>query len=78
MLVELTGRENVVALRGLLEGLEGTRIVFTVPEIPPSAAMARLVRTHRGSILPREESVVIMTATLISMAAQGAMTGTNA
>ena len=70
MLVELQGDENVLALRSLLEHFERTRVLFTVPSMPPSAAVARIVRSHGGVLLSSEEPDVIMTATLIALAVQ--------
>ncbi len=78
MLVELQGTENVVALRALLERFETARILFTVPDIPASAAVARLVRSHRGALLSCEEPDIVTTATLISMAAQGRRASSHA
>jgi hypothetical protein len=67
LVVLLSGRENVVDMRTLVEACRRTRLLFLVAEMPPSAAMARIVRSAGGLILSASESPIVIVATLITM-----------
>jgi hypothetical protein len=67
LVVRLDGRENVVEIRTLLESCPGTRLLFLVPEMPPSAAVARVVRSCGGAILAASESAIVVVATVVSL-----------
>ena len=70
MLVDLRGVEHIAAVRGLLEEFPTTRILFALPDMPPSAAMARVVGKHGGALLGVDDDVVLTTAMLVAMGAQ--------
>jgi hypothetical protein len=65
----MTGLENVVEMRSLLEASAATRFVLLVPEFPPSAALARIVNAHGGLLLWAEESPLVVASTLVVMLA---------
>ncbi len=71
MIVGLRGSESVVELREVLQASVGTRFVILVPDMPPSAALARLAAAHGAAILWEEEQPVVVVSTLISLLAQG-------
>jgi len=66
MLVMLDGLENVVDVRALLSSSPETRFVFIVPQMPPRAPLARLVREHGGVILSRGDAPIVVVATLVA------------
>jgi CheY-like chemotaxis protein len=70
MLVMLDGLENVVEVRALLSSSPETRFVFVVPEMPPHATLARLVREYRGVILSRRDAPIVVVATLVALLAK--------
>lgn len=67
MMIALEGAENVVEIRQLFERMPQTRCLFLLPGMPPSAAIARIVRDHGGAILSGDEPDVVIIATLIAM-----------
>jgi hypothetical protein len=67
IVVRLDGRENVVEVRELLDSCPRTRLLFLVPEMPPSAAIARVVRSFDGAILASSEPAIVVVATLVAM-----------
>ena len=67
MLVALGETENVVDIRALLSSMPDTRMLFLTPDHPPSAALARIVRSFGGAILPDDEADVVIVATVIAM-----------
>ncbi len=69
MLVTLDGTENVVDVRALMSRLPQTRVLVLTPDCPPSAALARIVRSHGGAILSADDADIVVVATLIAMAA---------
>ncbi len=70
MVVALDGSENVAEMRALLSIGRWTKFVFLVPEMPPHAALARVVNAHGSAILWKEESPVVIAATLVALLAQ--------
>ncbi len=72
LLVTLDGTENVADARALMSSLPDTHILFVTPERPPSAALARIVRTYGGAILSADDADVVVVATLIAMTANTA------
>jgi hypothetical protein len=70
MLVTLDGLENVVDVRALLSSSPETRFVFIVPQMPPRAALARVVREHGGVILSRRDAPIVVMATLVASLAE--------
>lgn len=67
LLVDLTGHENVVELRAMSSQFRGAVMLLLTPDRPPSAAVARIVRSAGGAILCAEEPDVVVVATLIAM-----------
>ena len=65
----MTGLENVVEVRNLLEASAATRFVLLAPEFPPSAALARIVNARGGVLLWAEESPLVVASTLVAMLA---------
>jgi hypothetical protein len=70
MLVTLDGLENVVDVRALLSSSPETRFVFIVPQMPPRAPLARVVREHGGVILSRKDAPIVVVATLVASLAE--------
>ena len=70
MLVMLDGSENLVDVRALLSSSPETRFVFIVPQMPPRAALARVVREHGGVILSRSDAPIVVVATLVASLAE--------
>jgi hypothetical protein len=67
LLVALNGSENVVDVRTLVSRLNGAAILLLTPDRPPSAALARIVRSAGGAILPANEPDIVIIATLVAM-----------
>jgi hypothetical protein len=67
LVVPLHGMENVVDMRALIAACPRTRLLFLVPEMPPSAAFSRIVRAAGAALLFREEPAIVVVATLITM-----------
>ena len=65
----MTGLENVVEVRNLIESSPSTRFVLLAPEFPPSAALARIVNARGGVLLWAEESPIVVASTLVAMLA---------
>jgi hypothetical protein len=70
MLVMLEGPENVVDVRALLSSSPETRFVLVVPEMPPRAPLARVVREYGGVILSRRDAPIVVVATLVALLAK--------
>jgi CheY-like chemotaxis protein len=70
MLVMLDGLENVAEVRALLSSSPDTRFVLVVPEMPPHATLARLVREYGGVILSRKDAPIVVVATLVALLAR--------
>jgi hypothetical protein len=70
MLVMLDGLETVVDVRALLLSSPETRFVFIVPQMPPRAPLARVVREHGGVILSRKDAPIVVVATLVASLAE--------
>jgi CheY-like chemotaxis protein len=75
MLVALDGRENVVDVRLLLASSPETRFVFIVPQMPPRAPLARVVREHGGAIVSGADAPVVVMATFVALLAETAAVG---
>jgi CheY-like chemotaxis protein len=70
MLVMLDGLENVVEVRALLSSSPDTKFVLVVPEMPPHATLARVVREYGGVILSRSDAPIVVVATLVALLAR--------
>jgi hypothetical protein len=75
MLVTLDGLENVVDVRALLSRSPETRFVFIIPQMPPRAPLARVVREHGGVILSRGEASIVVVATFVALLAEAPAVG---
>jgi hypothetical protein len=75
MLVTLDGLENVVDVRALLSRSPETRFVFIIPQMPPRAALARVVREHGGVILSRGDAPIVVVATFVALLAEAPAVG---
>jgi hypothetical protein len=71
MVVALAGTENVVEIRELLTAGEGTRFLFLMPDMPPSAALARLMNAHGAATLGKDEPSLLIASTLVALLATG-------
>lgn len=69
IVMALDGVYNLVDVRALLAAGGGTRFVFLIPELPPKAALARVVNQYSATILSKEEAPLVLAATLIAMLA---------
>jgi len=67
MIVALGGNENVAGMRSLLAASTGTRMLFLVPRMPTSPALARIVREAGGVVLWAREAPIVVVATLITI-----------
>jgi hypothetical protein len=67
LIIKLDGKENVVEMRALIDACGDTRLLFLVPEMPPSAAIARIVRNSGGALLAASEAGIVVVATLIGL-----------
>ncbi len=72
MIVVIEGDENVADVRALLEASADARCLFLIPELPPRAALARIVATHGGAIVGSEESAAVIAGTLVALLADRA------
>lgn len=66
-IIELRGNETVVELRGLLDRWPGARWLFAVRKMPLSATLARIIRHHGGVVVAKDETSVVLAATLVGM-----------
>lgn len=66
-IVWLTGSEDVVEVRSFLASRSGCATLLLAPSMPPSAALARVVRTHDADIIGASESPVVIAAKLVAM-----------
>jgi hypothetical protein len=73
-IVDLPGRVNLVDLRAGLTAHQATRFLFLVPSMPPSPALARIVRSGGGEIMSRNAPDIVIAATLIALLAGKALT----
>jgi hypothetical protein len=69
MIVALPGNELISDIRELLSASDRTAFLFLVPDMPPRAALARLVNTHGSAILSAHEPTVVVVATLFALLA---------
>jgi hypothetical protein len=69
MIVALNGTENVAELGELLSANATTRYLFLLPAMPPTAAMARLLRRHGATALAHSESTLVVVSTLVALMA---------
>jgi hypothetical protein len=67
MVVSLDGKENVAEIRELLSASPRTRFLFLLPQMPPRAALSRIVNTCGAVILSADESPIVVVATLIAL-----------
>ena len=70
MLVMLEGMENAVDVRALLSSSPETRFVLVVPQMPPRAPLARVVREYGGVILSQRDAPIVVVATLVALLAR--------
>jgi hypothetical protein len=70
IVVALDGVYNLVEIRGILASGGPTQFVFLVPDLPPRAALARVVNEYGATILSNEEAPLVLAATLIAMLAR--------
>ena len=66
-IVWLTGREDVVEVRSFLASRSGYATLLLAPAMPPSAALARVVRSEGADIVSASESPVVIVARLVAM-----------
>ncbi|MDP9238692.1 MAG: hypothetical protein M3P30_15060 [Chloroflexota bacterium] len=69
IVMALDGMYNLVDVRAILAAGRTTRFVFLVPELPPKAALARVVSQYGATIISRDEAPMVLAATLIAMLA---------
>lgn len=69
MIVALRGNELINDIRDLLSASDETAFVFLIPEMPPRAALARVMNTHGAAILCADEPTVVVVATLVALLA---------
>jgi hypothetical protein len=69
MIVALPGNELISDIRELLSASDRTAFLFLIPDIPPRAALARLVSQHGSAILSAREPTVVVVATLFALLA---------
>ncbi len=67
MIVSLDGTENVAEMRALLATSPETRFVFLVQQMPPRAALARVVNASGSVILGCRETPIVIVATLVAL-----------
>jgi len=67
MVVSLDGNENVAEFRELLAASPRTRFLFLQLEMPPRAALSRIVNTFGAAILSAREAPIVVVATLIGL-----------
>ena len=68
-IVELTGREGVVEFEDVVRQNVSTSFIFLVPEMPPSAAIAKATGS-RGIFLDRDESALSISAAIVALLLQ--------
>jgi hypothetical protein len=71
MIVELSGAENVVDIRTLLSFAGDVPVLLLTHDMPPSAAVARIVRSHGGEIMGLDQAPIVLVATLVALLAAG-------
>jgi hypothetical protein len=69
MIVALPGNELISDIRELLSASDRTALLFLIPDMPPRAALARLVNAHGAAILSAQEPTVVVVATLFALLA---------
>ena len=67
MVVSLDGSENVADIRALLSTSPATRFVFLAPEMPPRAALSRIVKDSGAAIMSAAEAPIVIVATTIAL-----------
>ena len=71
MVVALSGTENVVEIRELLTTAPTTRFLFLLQDMPPTAALARLINAHGAAALAKDDPSLLVVSTLVAMLARG-------
>lgn len=71
MVVVLAGTENIVEIRELLTAGPATRFLFLMPDMPPTAALARLLNAHGAAVLARDDPSLVIVSTLVALLANG-------
>ncbi len=66
----LDGSENLGDVHALMGKYPGTTFLFLSGTAPPRASIARAVHRGGGEIIPRAESRLVITATLVAMMAR--------
>jgi hypothetical protein len=69
MIVALPGNELISDVRELLAVSDRTAFLFLIPDMPPRAALTRLVDAHGSAILGAHEPTVVVVATLVALLA---------
>jgi hypothetical protein len=67
MILSLDGKENVAEIRALTETAPETKFLFLVPQMPPRAAVARIVNAHGSAILGHDEPAIVVVGTLVAL-----------
>jgi hypothetical protein len=75
MLVMLGGSDNPADVRALLSSSPETRFVFIVPQMPPRAPLARVVREYGGAIVSRADAAIVVVAALVALLAEAPAVG---
>ena len=66
-IIWLTGKEEAGDVRSFLAGRSGSPTLFLAPAMPPSAALARAIRSSDADIVSASEAGIVIVATLIAM-----------
>jgi hypothetical protein len=69
MIIVLDGDENIADVRTVLDASNDARCLFLIPDLPPRAALARVVSAHGGAIVGSEESAAVIAGTLVALLA---------
>jgi hypothetical protein len=69
MIIVLDGDENIADVRAVLDASDDARCLFLIPDLPPRAALARVVASHGGAIVGSEESAAVIAGTLVALLA---------
>jgi hypothetical protein len=72
MIIVLDGDENIADVRTVLDASNDARCLFLIPDLPPRAALARVVSAHGGAIVGSEESAAVIAGTLVALLADRA------
>jgi hypothetical protein len=69
MIVALRGNELISDLRELLSVSDQTAFLFLIPEMPPHAALARIMNAHGAAILCADAPTIVIVATVVALLA---------